>query len=96
MNYLEKGTRMDIAYQAHQCARYTENPKVEHGKAIKWLGRYIKDTVGRGLTIEPDDSKGLEVYVDSDFAGLWDRIDTDNRDTARSRHGYIIMYNRVH
>ena len=27
LNYLEKGTRMDIAYQAHQCARYTENPK---------------------------------------------------------------------
>ena len=95
LNYLEKGTRMDIAYQAHQCARYTENPKVEHGKAVKWLGRYLKNTVNRGITIEPDDSKGLEVFVDSDFAGLWDRTDTDNRDTARSRHGYIIMYNRV-
>ena len=55
----------------------------------------MKNTVDRGLTIEPDDSKGLEVFVDSDFAGLWDRNDTDNRDTARSRHGYIIMYNRV-
>ena len=55
----------------------------------------MKDTVNRSLTIEPDDTKGLEVFVDSDFAGLWDRIDIDNRDTARSRHGYIIMYNRV-
>ena len=37
LTYLEKGTRMDIAYQAHQCARYTENQKVEYGKAVKWL-----------------------------------------------------------
>ena len=32
---------------------------------------------------------------DADFAGNWDKIDTTNRDTARSRHGYYICYNGV-
>ena len=69
MNYLEKGTRIDIAFQTHQCARYIVNPKLEHGSAVKWLGRYIKATANHGLIIELDDTKGLEVFVDSDFAG---------------------------
>jgi hypothetical protein len=45
------------------------------------------------MVYRPDPDKGLEVYVDSDFAGNWnkDEAPTD-RDTARSRHGYIIMY----
>ena len=30
--------------------------------------------------------------MDADFAGNYDYKDTQSRDTARSRHGYIIMY----
>ena len=33
----------------------------------------------------------MEVYVDADFAGNFDKHDTRDRDTARSRHGYIVM-----
>lgn len=36
--------------------------------------------------------KGLEVFVDADFAGNWDPKEAWDRDTARSRHGYIIRY----
>ena len=36
--------------------------------------------------------KELEVYVDADFAGNWDPKEYTDRDTARSRHGYVIMY----
>jgi len=35
LNYLEKGTRSDIAYITHQCARFTTCPKKEHGEAIR-------------------------------------------------------------
>ena len=35
------------------------------------------------------------MYVDSDFAGTWDREDLTNRDTVWSRHGYFICYNNV-
>jgi hypothetical protein len=93
LNYLERGTRADISYITHQCARFAADPKVEHGDAIKWLGRYLKGTRDKGLILTPDGHSGLEVYVDADFVGNWDPADTQNRDGARSRHGYIIKYN---
>ena len=40
-----------------------------------------------------DQTCGLEIYVDADFACNWDKEEAFNdRDTARSRHGYFIMY----
>ena len=32
------------------------------------------------------------MFVDADFAGNWNPKEANDRDTARSRHGYIIMY----
>ena len=93
LNYLEKGTRSDIAYITHQCARFTEKPKASHAKALKWLGRYLKHTRDKGLIIKPKRGKGLDVYVDDDFSGNWDpKSPQKDRDTARSRHGYIVSY----
>jgi hypothetical protein len=94
MNYLDAGSRSDIAYATHQCARFTSNPKKEHGKAVRWLGRYLKGTRDEGTIFTPNTSAGLEVYVDADFSGNWDKnADTlKDRDTARSRHGYIVKY----
>lgn len=92
LGYLET-TRSDISYATHQCARFSSSPKVEHGKAIRWLGRYLLGTRDKGTTFRPDKSRGLEVYVDADFMGNWDPKEAANdRDTARSRHGYIINY----
>ena len=92
LNYLEKGTRSDISYITHQCARYTENPKTSHAKAIRWLARYLKGTRNKGFEMKPDLTKGVEVYVDADFCGNWDKKDSLHRDTARSRHGYMIKF----
>ena len=93
LNYLDTGTRSDIAYATHQCARYTIAPKTEHGKAVKWIGRYLKGTKTKGMIFKPNIKAGLEVFVDADFSGSWDKIEAaDDRDTACSRHGYIIRY----
>ena len=92
LNYLEKGTRSDISYITHQCARFCEDPKESHAKAIRWLVRYLKGTKDKGLVFSPNKNKGIELFVDADFAGNWDINDTDNPDTARSRHGYIIKF----
>jgi hypothetical protein len=43
--------------------------------------------------LRPDGASGLEVYVDADFVGNWDPADTQSRDSARSRHGYVVKYN---
>lgn len=92
LNYLEKATRPDIAYIVHQCARFTVNPKEEHGKALKWLGRYLKGTRDKGIILRPVKDKGLEVHVDADFCGNWNPDEAEDPATARSRHGYIISY----
>jgi hypothetical protein len=70
-------------------------PKVEHGNAVKWLGRYLKGNSDKGITATLKD-EDLVVYVDADFAGNWDpTIFTEDRDTARSRMGYIITYKGI-
>ena len=92
LNYLEKGSRPDIAYISHQCARFSQDPRKPHADAIRWLGRYLKGTQTKGTIIRPDRQRELEVFVDADFSGNWDNTDTANPDTARSRHGYIITY----
>ena len=92
LNYLERGSRNDISYAVYQCARFCSDPKKEHGEAIRWLGRYLRQTKDKGTILRPNNIDELEVYVDADFAGNFDKADTQNRDTARSRHGYIIMH----
>ena len=92
LNFLEKSTRPDIAYITHQCARCSVDPRKEHGEAIRWLARYLKGTRSKGIVLRPMKGKELDVYVDADFAGAWDPRESHQRDTARSRHGYVIFY----
>ena len=94
LNYLEKATRPDISFATHQCARYMSDPKKSHARAIRWIGRYLLHTRRKGIRFKADITRGLEVFVDASFAGNWDKQDalTGDRDTARSRHGYIILY----
>ena len=92
LNYLERGTRTEILFITHQCARFTMDPKVEHAKALLWLGRYMKGTQDKGLILRPSNTRELEVFVDADFSGKWDKNKTWDCDTARYRHGYIVSY----
>ena len=73
LNYLDAGSHSDIAYAAHQCAWFAAEPKVEHGKAVQWLGRYLKGTRNKGMTFKPGRTHLLEIYVDTDFTGNWNK-----------------------
>jgi hypothetical protein len=93
LHYLVAGSQSEIAYATHQCARFAQEPKAEHAKAVRWIGRYLKGTKNDGTILRPDASKSLEVYVDADFAGNWDpKLAGIDRSTARSRHGFYICY----
>jgi hypothetical protein len=91
LNFLEKGTRPDIAYAVHQLARFSANPRRCHGEAIVHLAKYLNGTKDKGLIINPDFNKSFEVYADADFCGNWN-VDTANVDpaTAKSRAGYAV------
>ena len=59
---------------------------------LEWNTPKQLSTRDKGIIYSPDSSRGLEVYVDADFTGAFDHLDSNNVDTARSRHGYIITY----
>ena len=78
LNYLDKGSRSNVAYITHQCARFTTCPKEEHGAALKWLGWYLVGTRDKGTILKLDKTRELEVHVDADFAGNWDPAETED------------------
>jgi hypothetical protein len=91
LNFLEKSTRLDIAYATHQVARHSQDPKQSHGEAIQWLCRYLRDTRDEGLILDPTSEKSLEVFADADFCGNWlKRTAQHDVSTAKSRTGYVI------
>ncbi len=92
LNFLEKSRHPDIAYAVHQCARFLQNPKVEHTKAVKLIGRYLMKTMDQGIICSPND-KSIECWADADFSGNWDITHLEfDVSTAKSRSGYVIYY----
>ena len=92
LGYLQGTTRPDIAMATHQCARFSNYPKLSHERAVKRIGRYLLDTHDKGIIYEPDISRGLECFVDADFAGGWKDGDHSSPESVLSRTGYVIMY----
>jgi len=76
LNYL-CGTRPDILYSVNQCSRFCNNPKLSHEKAIKRIICYLKRTPSEGIYLCPDSSKGIQCYVDADFASGWNASDCE-------------------
>jgi len=92
LNYLAATTRPEIQFAVHQCAKFCEDPKLSHEKAIKRIVRYLKRTKDQGLVLHVDNSKGLECFVDADFAGGYRKEDTSNPRDLLSRCGYVVKY----
>lgn len=95
MLYLSSNSRPDIAFAVNQCARYCSNPTLTHEIAVKRIVRYLKQTRDRGMIISPKPNLTLDLYVDADFAGLWNLSDTDDPSVVRSRTGYVITLGAV-
>ena len=89
--YLASNSRPDIAFAVHQCARFTHSPKATHSEAIKRICRYLKGTPNKGLIIRASKEFRLDVYVDSDFAGLWRQEDDQDPVCVKSRTGFVIL-----
>ena len=93
LNYLAQATRPDIMYAVHQVAKYSSCHKQEHGEAILYIIRYLKQTKDIGLKFKPDKSKAFENYCDADFSGnLNQNFAEHDSSTTKSRSGWIIFY----
>jgi hypothetical protein len=69
INFLEKGSRPEIAYSVHQCARFSEFPRESHAEAVLHIRWYLMLTREQGIIFDPNDGKSFEVYADTDFCG---------------------------
>jgi len=92
LSYLMAMVRPDIAMAVQQCTRFSNNPSQEHEKAVKRICRYLLKTRDKGLIMKPDKSKGLECFVDADWAGSWQDRSSHDPSSAHSRTGYVIMF----
>ena len=75
LTYLTGSVRPDIAMATHQCARFSVNPMRSHEQAVMRISRYLLSTKEKGMIYRPDSNRGIEVFVDADFAGGWDPED---------------------
>ena len=83
LNYLQGSTRPDISMAVHQCARFCNDPRLAHERAVMKIGKYLLATKDRGIKFTPDSSKGIECYADADFAGAWDKADANNPENPK-------------
>eukprot|EP00980_Cylindrotheca_fusiformis_P030514 scaffold24936_cov171-Cylindrotheca_fusiformis.AAC.1 len=89
------GALPEIQFAVHtKCARFSENPKMIHEKAVKRIVRHLKKTKDQGLIMPIDKSKGIECFVDADLfaGGHRTKEDISNPRDCLSRTGFIVKY----
>ena len=62
-----------------------------HKKAVIQIVKYLKTHKDEGLVFKSHTSKGLECYVDADFADNWSIMETHDRASVLLRTGFYIM-----
>ena len=45
-----------------------------------------------GVVYRPNIEKGIECYIDANFAGGWDQADADNAENVMLHTRYVITY----
>nr|GEV99393.1 retrovirus-related Pol polyprotein from transposon TNT 1-94 [Tanacetum cinerariifolium] len=65
-------SRPDIMHATCYCARYQAKPTEKHLTTVKWIFRYLKDTIHMGLCNLKDTGFELTAFSDSDHAGCLD------------------------
>ena len=83
-------TRLDTLIAVHQAIIFSNNLKVSYDTAVKRIGKYLLGFLDKGLMHEPVASKGLEVFVDAEFAGGFYKVNAEHIASAYSRTGQII------
>lgn len=93
--YLYGHSRPDLGMAISQVARFSFAPKRSHELALIRIGQYLKGTLDEGLIMKPMDTGSfkMDVYVDSDFLGLYGKELRTDPDNVKSRTGYVILLN---
>jgi hypothetical protein len=85
-------THADITFAINNCTRFSTKPHGIHQIALKRIVKYLLTTPTQGMVYCPNWTKGLECYIDANFAGNF-RPGNPECTSCLSRSGYVIMYN---
>ena len=73
----------------HQCARFSNDPKITNERAVMRIGKYLLGTKDRGVHFIPNKSRGIECFVDADLVGSWDKSDAGNPENVTLTVGEV-------
>ena len=76
----------------HQCARFCNDSKLFHERAINRIVKYLIGSSSKGMFYKPDKEKGVKCFVGADFACAWNSSDPSNPENIMSQTGCTIMY----
>ncbi|GJW33913.1 integrase, catalytic region, zinc finger, CCHC-type containing protein [Tanacetum coccineum] len=85
-------TRPDIVFAMCMCAWYQAKPTEKHLHAIKWIFRYLKGTIQKGLWYPKDSGFALRAFADADYAGCQDTKRSTSGSAQFLRDKLIPMY----
>lgn len=68
--YLASNSHPEISFAVNQCARYLSFTRLCHKQAVKRIAKYLIGTKDKGVLIQPLSDLILDLYVDTDFAGI--------------------------
>jgi hypothetical protein len=93
--YVYGHSRPDLGFAVSQAARFAFSPRRSHELALIRIGQYLKKTRTKGLRLKPISSSEfkMDVYVDSDFLGLYGKERRSDVDNVKSRAGHVICLN---
>jgi hypothetical protein len=93
--YVYGHSRPDLGFAVSQAARHAFAPKRSHELALIRIAQYLKGTKKKGLRLKPISTTNfqMDVYVDSDFMGLYGKEDRDDPNNVKSRAGHVICLN---
>ena len=69
INYIEKGSRPDIAYDVHKCTIFFYEPWYSYYDAIIHLCKYLQGNQDQSITTDPNKYPQQEVCADAYFIG---------------------------
>jgi hypothetical protein len=92
ISYLQEHMCPHISMPIHQTVRFCNNPKLSHEQAITRIKKCFLGTRDKGICYKIDLLKGLECFVDADFAGGWDINNPDNAGNLMSTEEFVIKY----
>ncbi|GJZ06949.1 retrovirus-related pol polyprotein from transposon TNT 1-94 [Tanacetum coccineum] len=84
-------SRPDIIHATCYCARYQARPTEKHLKEVKWIFRYLKNTIHMGLWYPKDTGFELTAFSDSDDVGTeYQLADLFTKALSKDRFKYLV------